>query len=251
MIQPKPSGSKQMIPMGLLVSVCLLFPAPRTRQEPCGPAPIVISVAQKLLRALYPEIAEKNYVMSVASYGTFDRDWTYMPPFEVDVGSAEKGHIDLVGGRYRKPAQMVERKSTLAASFEFEPDGFLADFHVRSDTVTFSSKSDEMRARVDAHPGWSDQQVTVAMEEAGARFGPTQHDAVLKTVPVKTLEPFIGALQIDSAEFRLRHRQPPQAIAELYWAVLGRSQIASGRQFQWDLIIEPFHGRLVRLSRSE
>ena len=251
MNRPRLSSSKPLVLMSLVASVCLFFPIPKTPQEPCGATSFVISTAQKLLRALYPDVSDKNYIMSVSTFRTFDSDWTHLSFIEVEVGPAEKGHMDLVGGRNGHPAQMVERKAVLGASFEFDTEGLLTGFRVRSDTVTYSSKNDHMRAIVDANPGWSDQQVATAMEEAGARFGPSQHDAVVTAVPVKLLEPFIGVLQIDSAEFRLRHPQPPHAIAELYWVVLGHSQVGGGRIVQWGLGIEPFQGRLVSLSRSE
>jgi hypothetical protein len=237
--------------MGMVTSASLFFLGPRTFRESSGPTPIVISTAQKFLRTLYPDVTGKNYIMSVATFGTLDTDWILMPTFEVAIGPAEKGHMDWIGGRDGKAAQMVEQKPILTASFDFDKEGLLANAYVRSDTVTFSSENEHLRTIVDANPGWSDQQVTTALEAEGARFGPTQRNALLKAVPVKLLEPFIGALQIDSAEFRLRHPQPPHAIAELYWEVLGHSQIASGRNGQWDLIIEPFRGTLIALTRSE
>lgn len=207
------------------------------------------STAQAFLKAVYPGLANKGYVMSVNAFRAFDTDWVDMPPFDVEVGPTEKGHTDLVGGRDRRPAQMVKRKPVLTASFDFDQRG-LVEVHVQSDTVTLDSENEQMRQVVNVHQGWSDQQVAAALKQAGARFGPEQRESVLKGLPTEELKPFIGDLQVDSSEFRVRHQQKPSSLAELYWVVEGHSEMNAGRKFEWELRCEPFEGRLTSVSRS-
>jgi hypothetical protein len=69
-------------------------------------------------------------------------------------------------------------------------------------------------------------------------------------MPIGALEPFIGRLRIESAEFFLRHKQSPRSLAELYWEIDGTSILPDGEEAHWSLILEPFAGRLLSLSRG-
>lgn len=111
--------------------------------------PNVTETTQMLLRALYPEIADKNYILTVETSGAIDINWTHLPPINFTVGTGEKGHKDYVGGvSGGKPARWVEMKPILAGQVDFDPGGIITYLYVRSDSVLFDSVNDRIRAKV-------------------------------------------------------------------------------------------------------
>src|SRR5437773_11196409 len=55
--------------------------------------------AQQLLRALYPELRNKNYVMSVEASGAFDTDCTSLPVLSVEIGLVEKVQREYIADK--------------------------------------------------------------------------------------------------------------------------------------------------------
>ena len=76
----------------LLLPVRSAFRAQRERSSS-----MTVLSAQEMLRALSPELTGKNYIMSVTTFGSFDTPWTSMPPFDVEIGRVEMGHMEIVG----------------------------------------------------------------------------------------------------------------------------------------------------------
>jgi hypothetical protein len=200
--------------------ISLLFPMCSASQEKHDrflQSPI--TRAQAMLRALYPQLAGKSYQMSVTTFGSFDIPWTLMPPFDVEIGHSEIGRIEITG--LGKSSPVTERHPVLIASFQFGADNILDNVYFRSPELTLNLKNDQLRKLVDSHQEWSDQEVAAALKNAGAKFGPNEREQVLKALPLSVLEPFIGLMEIDSAEFRMRHQQKPASLAQF---ILGRSR---------------------------
>jgi len=204
--------------------------------------------AQEMLRALYPELTGKNYIMSVTTFGSFDMPWTSMPPFDVEIGPVEMGHMEIVGSGKSSPA--TERHPVLAAHFEFGRDNILDQVSFRSPEAALEIENDRIRKQVDSHQGWSDKEIAEALKGAGAKFGPNEGADLLRVVPLNVLEPFIGSMHIDSTEFRLRHQQKPRSLADLYWIIVGHATLGAGHADEWSLICEPFEGKIVWITRT-
>jgi hypothetical protein len=204
-----------------------------------------VATAQAFVRALYPETKDKGYVMNIAASTGFDRKWNSLSDLDVWVGPSDRrsGDTNPPGHAYWKKPEI------LSALFQFRTsDQFIDEVNIQF--VPLESKFEVLRSQVDAHQQWSDQQVIAAMKKAGAKFGPNDEDAFRKEVPIDALEPFIGRLQIESAEFFLRHKQDPRSLAELYWEVDGTSVLPNGQEAHWSLTFEPFAGKLQSLLRG-
>jgi hypothetical protein len=206
-----------------------------------------IRTIQKFLRVLYPELMNHHYLMTVSTTGVFDSDWMGTPSFDVRIGR-DPAHWESVSATSGSLPPKVYEKPTLSASFEFDPDGLFRNVH--ASTWTQEVKNHAMWKEVQANPEWSDKRVGQELEKAGAKFGPLERDAVIKAFPREALEPFIGAVTVESAEFRLRHQQKPKPLAEPYWVVVASSVTSSGVKVEWEMYFEPFEGRLTDLSRS-
>jgi DNA (cytosine-5)-methyltransferase 1 len=203
-----------------------------------------LEITRKFLRALYPELADKQYAMCASTFAQFDQGWPFIPFLDVTVG---RGSCDpSKDGSFGVP-QDTELRKVLSGRFEFDANGLLVDVFVQSDSLLSRTDNERIRKVVDMHQDWSDQQVADALKSAGAKFGPDDRKALTEKIPVNALEPFIGKFQIESSEFRLRHKQEPTSLAELYWTVDGESTVSDGRKLHWSLILEPFEGRLTSL----
>jgi hypothetical protein len=228
-----------------LAAMLLVVPAFSQRTSPSQFTEL--GVAQRFLRALYPELKDKKYVMTIIASSQFDSDLSYLPTFGISVGPTEQmlrstADAELQSNRY------WEKSEVLRASFQFRKSGELID-NVYIEFTPLKAKSKLLLDQVNSHQQWSDQQITASMKKAGAKFGPNDQSALLKEVPTEALEPFIGQFRIESSEFHLRHKQSPRSLAELYWEVDGESELESGQKAHWTLIFEPFAARLTSLSR--
>jgi hypothetical protein len=225
----------------------MLFVVPAFSQRTSPNQITELGVAQRFLGALYPELKDKKYIMTIIASSPFDSDLSHFPPFGVSVGPTEQmlrstAEAELRSNRY------WEKSEVLRASFQFRKGTELID-NVYIEFTPLKAKSKLLLDRVDSHQQWSEQQITASMKKAGAKFGPDDQGALLKEVPTEALEPFIGEFRIESSEFHLRHEQSPRSLAELYWEVNGESELPGGLKAHWTLNIEPFAGRLTSLSR--
>ena len=216
----RPPSKVRLISLGI-AGIALLFVAPVFSQDVSQDQFAKIAVAQRFVRALYPEVKDKGYVMTIVASGPFDSDWDSPPDFGISVGPTEQRLNSGVNAQ-SELNRYWEKPEILRAGFHFRKGGRL----VESASVEFSpleSRFKLIEAEVNSHQQWSDEQVIAAMKKAGAKFGPNDRDALMAVVPLAALEPFIGKFQIQSSEFHLRHEQSPRSLAQLYWEVDGES----------------------------
>ena len=110
---------------------------------------------------------------------------------------------------------------------------------------------DKLAKQVEKHPEWPDGRVIQALKAAGAKFGPDDKAAFLRTLPLKDLEPFIGSLEVISAEFtvRLAPAQGERPKTDLQWGVEAKCHSEDGRyEANCFLSFEPFDGFLMAFS---
>jgi len=204
--------------------------------------------AQQLLRALYPELRNKNYVMSVEASGAFDMDWTSLPVLSVEIGPAEKGHKEYIADK-SGTLRTVQESPVFGAMVALDTYGRVLDLSARARDILSGEKNEGLRKQVDSHRQWTSSQVGAALKDAGAKFGPDNREALIQAIPREALEPFIGQFQVDTVEFRLRHEQPSGSLAELYWEAVAVSQDPGGKPMHWSLLFEPFGGKLTSIIR--
>jgi hypothetical protein len=104
------------------------------------------------------------------------------------------------------------------------------------------SRVEKVAQEVKQHPEWSDAEVIVALNRAGARFGPDHKADFLRALPLAKLEPFVGKLKIESADFFVRYTDD-KADIPLIWHVQAKRRVA-GREVKCSLSFDPFEGRL-------
>ena len=174
-----------------------------------------------------------------------DRNWTSTPEFGFVVTESIKAPSAKAGAA---PTVFTE-KVVLDALFGFDRDGILEDLRVHSSRILSDAKLDNLRQLVDTHRGWTDLQVENALKKAGAQFGPSDRDTLIRALPREALEEALGLFKVESSEFHLRHEQPSGSLAELYWEVVVSSTTTERRPLRWALTLEPFTGKVTALSR--
>jgi hypothetical protein len=220
----------------LAVALAIYLSVPGRAASPDEKISEYQKIAGRFLRALYPEMTGKNYEMSISTAASFDLEWGGLPFFDVQIlkpdctPSRDSQHLIVL----------------LNASFEFGHDGLFSDVHALSSSL--EKKYRDMWTLVDAHPEWPDQRVASELAKAGAKFGPTQQDALIQAIPKRALEPVVGVVTVRSAEFRLRHEQTPP-VPELYWVIEASAITSAGAKTEWELHFEPFSGKLTDLYR--
>jgi len=111
-------------------------------------------------------------------------------------------------------------------------------------------RGEEFAKEVSKHPEWSDAKITVALSEAGAKYGPDHKAEFLNALPLEKLRPFMGgAIDVESAELsvvRLGASKP----ASLAWWVRAKWYSPNGRVADCFLTFEPFDGILESISRG-
>ena len=90
----------------------------------------------------------------------------------------------------------------LGASFWLPPIeyGRVHEFHAYSDAV-HQQQRDLLHHLVASHAEWSNTQIANALKQAGARFGPDDKEAFVKSLPLNKVERFLGKIKITSVEF--------------------------------------------------
>ena len=232
--------------LALLIAMAALGSPPLAQSSPQdtdGVSYRYIATVRKFLKAICPEAMDHLYLMTISMTGVFDHEWKGLPTLFVEIGR----NAGLRESGHEKPEP---EDPFLLASFEFDPSGGLSTVHVGSPNGRLEVKTRQACRIVDAHPEWSDERVATELNHAGAKFGPTERAAIIAAVPSKALEQFIGSVTVESAEFRLRHQQKPEPIAELYWVVEASSIMSNGEKANWEMGFDAFEGRLTDLSRS-
>jgi hypothetical protein len=120
-------------------------------------------------------------------------------------------------------------------------------FYLSNGGPFISNRLDEFKKQVDVHPEWTDALVVSALKAAGARFGPDDRAAFLRTLPLRALEPLTGPLELISAEFVVRLDSlgdNDRPALSLMWHVDTRWHSRDGRyEANYFMTFEPFDGR--------
>jgi hypothetical protein len=116
--------------------------------------------------------------------------------------------------------------------------------------VTNMTRRRQIVNEVNAHRGWSDQQVLALLRSRGATATPDQMDDPQSAFQekVKDLEYLFGAMNVNSVECTIRDPNQFKAglpSAELLWTVIVETLPADLTPSRYAFIYEPFEGRLI------
>jgi hypothetical protein len=235
--------------LAIPLTVATLFAAATCSPTAQTETPWTVLTAQQLTRTLYPELDGKSYFMSVRFGGTYDANWTRVPPFDLQVWKVDPGHQVHVQNTPAPNHQQPE-EPLLGAYFMFDPDGGIQSVHFVGASTTLDRKNRALQNLVQSHREWTSGQAFRALKSAGAKYGPDDIEEFRKAIPIAQLEEFLGKLSVRSVEFHGLAEKHVGWFVLLNWEVDVEAQRPGGLASTYALTFEPFDGRLIMLGKS-
>ena len=224
------------------VVVCLALTLPAKCEEHCAN---FYGVAIRFMRAFYPELTRKSVTVDSLASLPFDVDG---PPGAFSISVSESHPTEPIRTSPSPNPSSADRVGHLSGRFQFDGRDHKIFSIFFSGSLANDEKQEALAKLVDAHPEWSDAQMTDALLQAGAKFGPNQKDALLARLPIKELEPILGKIEMGPAYFRFRGNTEPPFYAVMNWSVRFRTT-EDGRIDEFTLALEPFNGKVVSFGR--
>jgi hypothetical protein len=236
--------------MGIILFVFTLSTqSTLAQQNPPVSQVTILTFAHDLLQVFYPELFDKKHRVTLCVTAPGDDAWlelagVYFTVTQADVNPLQKlidshpqttDHV-ILGGSIWLPLIEYGRVQTLVA---------------HSDAV-HEQQLEDVRQMVASHSEWSDTQISNALKQAGARFGPTEKEAFVNSLPLNRAERFFGRkIKITSVEFRYPSRDPDGRFkaSGLDWVVNADAELPDGTRPSYFLVFEPFEGKLTFLQQ--
>jgi hypothetical protein len=226
----------------------LVWSVPARMQAPSSDTRNYVFMAQEFLHSTYPQLNDRHLTITIVGTYAFDLPAEPVRRFSLYVGEGQKDRIlGYVGGlaKNSRPQDLgpIHPKQYLSTGFTFGENGLLLFFGAEGDAVRDPALVAAFGQAWQAHPEWTEQQVTSALKQYGAKYGPANREELLKNLPVDLLERYLGKLTIQSAEFKGFEPKAP-----LHWMVKMVAKDVRGVQTNYTLLIDPFKGSLTNLA---
>jgi hypothetical protein len=123
---------------------------------------------------------------------------------------------------------------------------WIADSIVEEKMAVFEhpKQSDSIKERIEAWEKHESETLTdelaqralaQELKKSGAKFSPLNKEEFLRTLPIKSLEQFVGKFRIESVYFQALH-----------WKVEANA-LSDGRKVKYKFFFEPFDGKLIEI----
>jgi hypothetical protein len=266
-----------------LLVVLLFFAIFGNAQEPMLRALGNIETGRAFLQALYPKLKGKHFVIKSEAVVPFDGPASKLTEFRLRVedSPAVVAQHCCVGGKFggelsapilappseprpdstspkhtpvaepnSSPTEKARNshvgpKQYLTSGFVFDESGHLTAFTAQG--LDVGSPEGLKRFLNVALPQMTDKEINTTLMRSGAKYTPDEKDRFLSDVPIKTLEPFLGRLDIVSVRHREFDRYRNSLLAWPYWTVTAVATRGDGTQSQYEMTFESFAGDLVSL----
>ena len=243
--------------------------------------------AREFLRALYPNLNGKKYVLTVETYFNYDRPDTAINWLRMDVGEGAKDLVLRYGGgcvdtlspaplpgamppEFASPTPplasslpslnqqsenncsggAVYPKQFLSVSFQFDREGRLTNFGADGPFINDRKAGNEVYEIVRAHPQMMYAEIVAALKLHGTKYGPDDKEQFVKDLPLKELEQFLGKLQILSVGFHQIDKDPdPTPWIGIWpdWTVKAEATTKDGAKVPYEMHFSHLNGYLTGL----
>jgi hypothetical protein len=240
-------------------------------------------LGQAFLRALYPELNGKRYIVTIESSVPFDDPAPTAYWFMLTVGEGAKFTIKscCLGGYMGEiipapgppppegtppytPAPVAPKKPPirnpdidergaehfrqyLSAGFTFDRQGRLKDFTAEGRAISDREADEKIAEIVSAHPEWTEAQVIAAVKENGTKYGPNDREEFTKNLPFQKLEPFLGRLKLESVSFEPLDDRQTGMSSWPTWTVEASAKQKDGSVLHYRMYFDHRDGKLFGL----
>jgi hypothetical protein len=253
-----PRSARNMIVLLALCALCVRIGAEETRPDD------YITRARQLLRTLYPHLSPSLAPTIRDHHRLGDADT--MNLFLMELDAPEKSPAAaVIRSQGDVPRALSIQHGACAPGCRCSNPVLWADFGFDWQTESKElirlwvggpavvCQQEKLAEEINRHPEWSHTRIMAALKNAGAKFGPDSKAEFLRGLPIGDLKPFVGDLEVLSAEFYEREVAPGGTTpkASLTWTVRAKWHGPDGRlAADCVLTFEPFEGRLLMYTRE-
>jgi hypothetical protein len=130
----------------------------------------------------------------------------------------------------------------------FYPSGALKSLKLNGRAVS-ETENQSIKEVVRQHQEWSEEQITDALQRAGAKFGPRQQRLFLDRIRALNLRPIIGDAGLEEVEFVTRAHNMlsgGEPAVFLHWTAVFKKSESEG----YAVDFEPFGGKLIGMAHA-
>jgi hypothetical protein len=138
------------------------------------------------------------------------------------------------------------------SGFWFNSDGQLFQYGLTAQLL-HEERIQNVEREINLHQEWSDEEAIAALERGGAKYGPREKEAFLRTLPLSSLTELFGKTTIASTRFNLRVEFPSgeRRSGTLTWTVYFKCGDDKHPAAIYGASFEPFEGRLLNLGKQD
>lgn len=237
----------------LLLGITVCTPA--LAQEPVPVTKNYVAWASEFLRAMYPNLNGKGYILTLESAFNFDQPGAPLIPRVLYIGEGTEyvSRGDPVGCCFGYMAQppkgfhpgFQHPKQFLRASFDFDGHDRLQSYSAEGSEVGNPEAAWSFTKQWRDQPLDADSAAAFLKEHTGAKYGPTDVEQFTKDLPLAKLEPFLGKMKVLSVGFPALDRNLNNLETWPWWEVTATAMQKDGSVIRYKLRFEHFKGDLT------
>lgn len=231
-------------------------------QEPIPTTKDYTVWAHEFLRAMYPELSGKKYIMTLETSGGYDYPGVPLQPRLLYVGEGTEFRITGILGGYLDtgpPGHPTpppkdyhpgpqHPKQVLKASFLFDEYDHLTNFGATGSALFEPESIGPVYEYLRSHPEMTEDEVAAALKKGGVKYGPNDKKQLIKDLPIASLERFLGKIKIVSVKpLPPFEESQDNAPAWGYWNVIAEVKRRDGTVDKYELHFDPFNAKLTGL----
>jgi hypothetical protein len=254
-----------------LTAIALAHSVSLFSQMPADRSSTTVETVQEFLRALYPDLIGKGYTLTVETSLKYDEPPAPLLSLYADIGAGPKhlmkecclgGTVGGVIGVTTSPnAQKLPQADTidwdsqgrgypkqfLHTYFSFDKHQRLIGFTADGPAIDHTDATNKITELVNNQPNITDAEIAEALRKSGAKFGPNDKAKFAKSLPLKTLEQFLGKLEIISIDFPSIRTNQKSDGSWLFCSVEVVATQPNGEARKYKLTFDHFNGSLVSI----
>jgi hypothetical protein len=233
--------------------VILVLSIPVRSQEPGPLNKSYAAWAQDFVRAMYPSLNDKKYVLSVDEWAAYDEPGAQARWLSLSVGEGPQGQYSKIIGGYAgftPPPRDFHPgpqyfKQYLKAGFAFDEDDRLISFSASGVAVENSEVEGQCHDFLASHPSLTQNETNAALLRLGVKYGPGDKEAFEQNLPLKELSRFLGKIEMVSVSPVPDCVSPSGVVQWVTWNVTFRILQSDGTRLPYLLFFDPFNGELT------
>jgi len=203
-------------------------------QEVPPSTPNNLALARDFLRSFYPQLSGRSYFLTVNTSLKYDAPPTLDGLLRLSVGEVPD----------EKPSHTpIQSRQLLTAQFQFDGSGHLVSFSAEGAAVGDPAAKANFAKSADHLNG---SQISAALKQAGAKYGPDAKDEFASNLPTAKLETFLGKLTILSVNFApYLASDRSNYDDDMRWQVKASAKRSDGTEATYRLEFEQYRGDIV------